>query len=429
MNLISHAKGETLKTLFFLLALSLSFGASAKNIVFWLSIDGLRGDYLDRAHTPNFDRMRSRALHGSKLVPIFPSLTFPSHTSQATGVKVAEHGISFNTFYDSQLGQVMSFPSEALYLQAEPIWNSVKRQGLRSAVWDWPLSHAQTGPDRADYFNMAYDGKLTDDERIERALSTWALDTETQRDPLDLIMAYIEGPDPAGHRFGPNDSRVLQVVENVDKLVGRIQRAIIEMAEKRFGKGHNYYLIITTDHGMTEVKWAVNIRLLSDLPPKTNIRTLTGGNVGHVFLDQLRPGERAAAIRRLKATYAKYPFVKAYEKRELPPEWDYGHPTRVGDLVLVLEADHSFNARAARVVVPVAEAGGPIGVHGFDPRSERDMKGFFMLWQYPEMRRGVEIDRPFHSLQLHPTVSHLLKVRPARKASAPVIEEVRRLVR
>ena len=409
-----------------LFCIALDANAAKKNVVFWLSIDGFRGDYLDRTNTPHFDKLLAKSFHTNKLTPIFPSITFPSHASQATGVQVAEHGITSNAFYDTQLGTVFSYPGDSQLLQAEPIWQTVKRAGLKSAVLDWPLSYKQTGSLKSDYFHDEYNSALTDEERVKIALDEWEKGPSS-KDSYDLVMAYIVGTDSVGHSFGPNDARVLLEVERIDALMGRIQTRMKEIAKKKYNDEADIYLLVTTDHGMIDVTHAVNIRLLTLLSQQSPVRTVTGGNVGHMFLDKVPASEHAKFIAQTRAELKQYPFVKVYSKAQLPKRWDFAHSTRVGDIVLVLDSGYIFSSGAKRPVVPIAEIGSPLGMHGYDPKNEKDMQGFMMLYRWPEFPRGSQIRKAPHALQLHPTVAKLLKVAPAEKAKGPAIEVLKHL--
>lgn len=411
-------------TLLFCIALDVN--AARKNVVFWLSIDGFRADYLARTATPNFDKLLAKSFHSDKLTPIFPSITFPSHASQATGVQVAEHGITSNSFYDTQIGSVFSYPGDSALLQAEPIWQTVKRGGLKSAVLDWPLSYKQTGSLQSDYFHDTYNDALSDEERVKQALDVWEKGPATT-ESFDLVMAYVVGTDSVGHSYGPGDARVLQVVEKLDGLMGTIQTRIQKIAKDKYNDEADIYFLVTTDHGMIDVTHAVNIRLMTVLEQGSPVRTVTGGNVGHVFLDKVPASEHASFIAKTKAELKQYPFVQVYTKAELPKRWDFAHTTRVGDLVLVLDSGYIFAGGAKRPVVAISELGSPLGMHGYDPKNEKDMQGFMMLYRWPEFPRGSKLRKAPHALQLHPTVAKLLKVAPSAKAKSPAIEALKHL--
>ncbi|KAJ7348200.1 hypothetical protein OS493_039579 [Desmophyllum pertusum] len=51
-----------------------------------ISMDGFRPDYLDRNMTPNINYLASNGVRAKFLVPQFPTKTFPSHYSIATGL-------------------------------------------------------------------------------------------------------------------------------------------------------------------------------------------------------------------------------------------------------------------------------------------------------------------------------------------------------
>jgi len=69
-------------------------------IVIVLSWDGVRHDYLDRADFPALKRIEREGLRADRLIPVFPSSTFPNHVSMVTGTYADRHGIVGNRFLD-----------------------------------------------------------------------------------------------------------------------------------------------------------------------------------------------------------------------------------------------------------------------------------------------------------------------------------------
>ena len=57
-----------------------------KPYVILVGFDGFGHDYVDRFETPNFDRIAAAGAKADALIPVFPSLTFPSFYSIATGM-------------------------------------------------------------------------------------------------------------------------------------------------------------------------------------------------------------------------------------------------------------------------------------------------------------------------------------------------------
>ena len=63
-----------------------------------VSIDGFRWDYQDLYDTPALDRLAANGVRAERMIPVFPTLTFPNHYSIATGLYPANHGLIGNTF-------------------------------------------------------------------------------------------------------------------------------------------------------------------------------------------------------------------------------------------------------------------------------------------------------------------------------------------
>ena len=66
----------------------------SKPYLILISIDGFRWDYMDRYPTPNMHRIAAAGSKAERLLPVFPTLTFPNHYSIATGLYPARHGLA-----------------------------------------------------------------------------------------------------------------------------------------------------------------------------------------------------------------------------------------------------------------------------------------------------------------------------------------------
>ena len=126
--------------------------------------------------------------------------------------------------------------------------------------------------------------------------------------------------------------------------------------------------------------------------------------MGNVFLDQIpagpaREARLAGFVEKLKA----YPLFRAYPKAELPAAWAYAHPTRTGDLVVVLPRGYTFSGQATQPVMDIAQAGGgPLGMHGYPVEDDPEMYGALLMWRYPQPFGGKGPGRS----ELEPVSSH-----------------------
>ena len=66
--------------------------------VVMVSFDAFRWDYPELYNTPNFDKLASRGVRAERLIPSFPTKTFPNHYTLATGLYPGHHGLVNNTF-------------------------------------------------------------------------------------------------------------------------------------------------------------------------------------------------------------------------------------------------------------------------------------------------------------------------------------------
>lgn len=389
-----------------------------RNVVLWINIDGVRGDYIDRATPPYLAKLMKDGAWSKQLVPVFPSLTFPSHVSLATGVRVERHGIPANSFYDAETKQTYNFPGDASMLRAEPIWNAAARQGLRVSVIDWPLSHRQTPPHAAAFFGQAYDNNLSDDARLQMAITPYLLDNDPR--PLQLVMGYASKVDVVGHGSGPESDEVLEELRKTDALIENIVRQVTQRFDQRMTKQDELYVIITTDHGMSPVTTQASAERLLGPTFSPEVTIVTSGSLGFVHLDKLPESERGrrrdAMLERLK----QFDFVEVFTREQAREKYGLDDPSRVGDLVLSLKRGLTFTRLRQEVTLPISPRG-PLGMHGYDPASNPEMNGFMLIWRYRTPIGGIDLGK-VDSLQLHPTVARLLGIAPAEQATAKPIE-------
>ncbi len=400
--------------------------ANARTTVVWISVDGLRGDYVLQPGLPFFERLRREAAWTGQLVPVFPSITFPSHCSLATGVTVGAHGIPANTFYDAATRVVYSYPSEAALLQAEPIWLTAQRQGVPTAVLDWPLSNHQLGAVQTVVFGEKFDGSLPDDQRLEILLAAWQSQlAKPVPQPLGLVMGYVIATDKPGHKYGPDSEELRATMRQTDTLLASFcAKARALWLQQRRSPRDRLFFVFSADHGMSTVSHFVSFDRMLGVPRKDPIvRTTTTGNIGHIFLDpssfpmgsEIRQ-KRLAELKELALGPEKN--FRAFYREEMPPAWGYAHPTRCGDIIVILPKGYTFHMSAeGEPVAPLPpDATDSRGMHGYDPRENPEMLGFLAFWEASRPgARGFDLGEVTWD-RVHPTVARLLDVQPAAGA-------------
>ncbi len=387
---------------------------TGRTVVVWISVDGMRGDYVDQAQTPFFHRLMKEGAFTRRLVPVFPSLTFPSHVSEVTGASVNRHGIIGNAIFDRKNDRRWSHPNVASEILCEPIWTTVKRGGPRVLVHDWPVSQQQVGEFKADYFDRTFDTGLSDLERLNRLIDTWSNDKQAA--PLQLIMGYVIGPDKAGHKYGPNAPPTKAAVEETDHLLGDFFQRVQAVFAKKMSRSDTLYFLMTTDHGMEDVKVMLNLRLMCGSAWSDEMRLVVSSSVGNIFLDRLGPPPvRQQIVQKLLEVLETYGFAHAYAREDLPEPWDYGHLWRTGDVVISLDPGFMFSEKEGPAMRVIEPAEGPLGMHGYPPADFPHMWGFMAIWRSGKPLGGIDMGE-LDSRRLHATVAKWLGVKPAETA-------------
>ena len=170
-----------MRILLILAALVLPSGVAAKEaqkpVTVLVGIDGFRADYLERGHTPRLAALAKAGASGA-MRPSFPTKTFPNHFALVTGKRPDRNGIVGNSMIDPRRpGVIFSLGNAAQALdpfwwdEAEPIWITAEKAGLRTATMFWPGSEVPLDGRRPSDW-MRYDQNITNVQRVN-ALLDW----------------------------------------------------------------------------------------------------------------------------------------------------------------------------------------------------------------------------------------------------------------
>jgi predicted AlkP superfamily pyrophosphatase or phosphodiesterase len=115
-----------------------AFSQPAKHVVL-ISIDGFRPDfYLDKSwDAPNLQKLMQQGVYAKGVRSVFPSVTYPSHTTIITGAYPARHGVYYNVPRGAKKGQ---WYWEESYIKVPTLWDAVKEAGLTSGSVMWPVT-------------------------------------------------------------------------------------------------------------------------------------------------------------------------------------------------------------------------------------------------------------------------------------------------
>jgi len=370
-------------------------------VVILLSLDGVRHDHPDRGRFPALQRMEQDGARAERMVPVFPSNTFPAHVSLATGTHPDRHGIVDNRFFDRRRG-AYDREADASWIEAEPLWVAAERQGVPAAVYFWVGSETDWRGTGARFRMAPFDSGVDERAKVNRILA-W-LDLPAERRPR-LVMSWWHGVDRVGHLKGAEHPDVLDALA---QQCGHLE-TLLAALDARDAWSYTTLLVVS-DHGMTPASDVVPVRESLEAAGLGDARLVTGTSVAHVFLDS---GDDSA---RAEQALGGLEGVAIYSRSALPRGLRLGHPQRTGDLVLLVEPPRTFREPNA------AQRLGFLGrgifawqpsLHGYSP-GHPDMGAVFYA-----MGRGVPAgSRPgrVRMIDVAPTVARLLGIDPPRDA-------------
>lgn len=354
---------RVLALLIVLAVVTVSSPASAQERpVILIGMDGFRADYLDRGLTPTLSRLAAegaRAEGGMK--PSFPSVTFPNFYTLATGLHPDHHGLVNNTMQDPDLpGRTFTLANRAevmdrvWYDDAEPIWVTAEKAGLRTATLFWPGSEAAIGGVRPTLW-LPFEQSVPSTARVNMLLGWFTLPAD-ERPRLATI--YFDILDTAGHRFGPDSPEVNTALAEADAAV----TLLVEGLEAR---GVDANLVIVADHGMAAISGERVVMLDDRLDPSA----FTVTAVGPVATLDPAPGREAEVER---ALLGPAPRHQCWRKAELPARLIYGTHRRIPAIVCLAETGWYIGVKAR--TDPGRIRG---GAHGYD-NAEPLMRALFI---------------------------------------------------
>ncbi|QHS58556.1 alkaline phosphatase family protein [Chitinophaga agri] len=273
------------------LLFTLSAAAQQVNHVVLITIDGFRPDFYQDASWSmnNLRMMKDSGAAAEGVNCVFPSVTYPDHTTIITGVKPAKHGIYYNApFEEGKASGEWYFYYKAI--KVPTLYDAVHAAGKTNANVIWPVSvGAPVDYNIPDVWPV---GKKTDRRDATAAATTPAsLWEEIQENatgklgPEDFTMVreeltmdenvarmgaymitkykpafttlHLACTDHYEHMQGRDGLLVRKAVAGADRAIGTILEALI-----RAGIKDSTAIIVTGDHGFVDIRQSFSPNVL-----------------------------------------------------------------------------------------------------------------------------------------------------------------------
>jgi predicted AlkP superfamily pyrophosphatase or phosphodiesterase len=325
---------------------------TADGPVILISIDGFRWDYLEKYDAPALRRLAADGAHATRLIPSFPTKTFPNHYTLVTGLRPQRHGIVANSFRDPALNDkfTMSRTETAWWTAGEPVWITAEKQGVRTACYFWPGSESEIQGRRPSRY-QPFDKRVPTSERVDGVLQWLALPVAERP---HFVTLYLEHLDHAGHTFGPDAPETAAAVREADEAMARLLAGLEQL--KLLDSAS---LIIVSDHGMSPMS-TDRVVFLDDFMDVSLVSVEATGTYAGV-----RPKEGVDAAALVASIRTKLPpQIKVYRREEMPENLHYRQGDRIPPVLLLAEAGWCVEQKAGW---PALKSRYHKGGHGWEP--------------------------------------------------------------
>lgn len=370
-----------------------------------VSFDGWRWDYINRFPTPNLHALAARGARAERLIPSFPTLTFPNHYTIVTGLYPAHHGIIANTFRDPAMPDWFTLggatAKDPAWWRGEPIWVSAIRQGRRAAAMFWPGTEVAIAGVRPTFWRP-YDHAVLSPSRVDQVLE-WLSLPEAERP--SIVTLYFDDVDSAAHDFGIDSPELTTATAHLDAALGQLIGGLA-----RLGLGDRTTVVVVSDHGMTSLS-PDRVILLDDYIDVDSVDLVDTD----AFL-ALAPknGDVNALYARL---HGKHPALAIYRRDQVPPRLHFRGSARIEPIIGIPSDGWTVTTRARLAQRHLA-------THGYDPR-DRSMGALFVA-AGPRVRGGIVL-APFENVDIYNFLCSALELTPAKNDGGTQL--IRRLQR
>lgn len=401
------------------------FAQQASHVVV-ITVDGFRPDfYLDPSwNAVHIRELMAQGFHADGVNSVFPSMTYPSHTTIVTGVQPAKHGIYYNNLFEP------NGPTGKMYwndsaIKVPTLWSAAQAKGLKVAALFWPVS-----ADAPVQYNIPDIGGMGEAVREKYAKPAGFIDElkhnvfndaarieygndvnvgriaayVIKKDQPNLMTIHLFSVDHNEHMQGRDGDQVQAAVKGADSAVGIVMDAL-----KQAGIWQKTVLIVTGDHGFVDVKWNVNPNvwlqhagLVTDVKKDDwKAQFYSVGGSSYLYLKDRQDKETLRQVRHILDSLPAE-IKQLFRIIERPQLDAIGGNPEVEFALSGLNGASFGNAMSGEAVKP-----GHGGAHGYFPDFFDIRTGFVAAG--PGIRKGG-VAKEMNERDMAPAIAHLLSL-------------------
>ena len=447
-----------------LLALLLTLGFAQRSpaaSVLMISVDGMKPEYVLEAERrqlrlPFLRSLLAEGCYAEGVVGVWPTITYPSHTTLLTGLAPADHGIFANLQFDPERRFADAWYWYAPQIRVPTLWRSAHAAGLVTASIGWPVSVDATDVDYLipEFWRTSL-GTAEDpsDRHLIAALSRPAgmlaqlestqgpymmgNDTRLAGDAVKTRYAiailerhrpgfmtlHLSSLDEAEHEHGPFSDIANATLESIDTMLGALATAARAADPAAV-------IVVVSDHGFAPLTHKLSlfvpfiaaglIKIAPDAATQTARITAwraepwTAGGMAAIMLkdpaDRATLGEVGDLLRRLQADPANG-IAAVLDRAQIAPLG--GFP----DASFLVKFEPGFYASGELTGAMVSELQGSHGGHGFAPDFPEMRAAFFAAGSGIAKHRDLGV---IDMRSIAPTVAAVLGVPMPSATAAPL---------
>jgi hypothetical protein len=279
-------------------------GAFGNKRALIIGIDGVRGDSLAKAHTPNIDQLVAEGTasfdgNAGGLVGTVteqPTISGPGWSTILTGVYANKHGVTENTFANSNYTQYPHFftrlriGSPGAWLGSIVEWGGIDRNIVNASAGDFSYRVVQPS---------------------DAAVAEDAVRVLSNGNP-DVLFVHFIAPDGYGHAYGygPHIPEYLWAIGQTDVRLGLVVDAMRSRPGYMNGS-EDWLVIVVSDHGGVDLYHGAQRREEKEIP-----LIVSGGEVPKGL--RFSPGPGQATVPATVCRHLGVPIDPLWEWEEAP---------------------------------------------------------------------------------------------------------------
>ncbi|HXX24666.1 MAG TPA: ectonucleotide pyrophosphatase/phosphodiesterase [Terriglobia bacterium] len=413
-----------------------------------ISVDGLGASlYLRLAakiHISNLPKLRSEGSYAEGVLGVYPTVTYPSHTTIVTGRMPAEHGIYSNLSSREAGKNSQDWFWFAKAIKVPTLWDEAEAHHLTTGATFWPVTAGARiywiapeiwDPQKPLQVDPSYVAKYATPGLLFEALLEIGppqpgQELDVMRSRLaafilkkykpNLLLVHLCDLDEDEHRFGPDSPQVAATLKKIDGHIGELLAA-----DQAAGLADSTDVFIVSDHGFLPVGSEIKPNVLlvkAGLLTADEKGNVTGGRIatvvdgGSFFIywppSQDLHSEVNEALKPLRDAGALWAVLDRGALSDLGSE-------PAAQMALEAATGYAFGSGAAGDLISRGKS--ITGTHGYLP-FRRELEASFIAWG-PNIRAGVDL-HTIRMTEIAPTILKAMGIDDPKFGDEPPLTDI-----